>query len=97
MPLAAVLLAGALALGGLYVAVTPSQAQANKLFVVGQQYGVLYSCLAQIGCYGEVVTVREVRPDGWLVVTTEDGKRWTVNIDAILSFMPINAKAARDL
>ena len=91
--LAAIIFAGLVALGGLYAAATAS-AQPSKLFVVGQQYSVLYSCISSVGCYGEVVTVREVRADGWLVVTTEDNRRWTVNSALILSFMPIDERRA---
>ena len=81
-----------LALSGLYVAVT--EAQATKRFIVGQQYGFLYSCIATVGCYGELVTVREVRADGWLVVTAEDQKLWIVNSAQILAVLPMNTTVA---
>ena len=94
MPLAAVLFAGLLAIGGIYAAVTEAPAQSRTLFVVGQRYTVLHSCTAQVGCYGVLITVREIRDDNWLVVQASDGTRWTLNPAHILSFTPVDARVA---
>ena len=94
---AAVILAGLLALGGLYAAVTEAPAQSRTLFVVGQQYTVLHSCMAQVGCYGVLIVVREIRDDGWLVVQAADGHRWTLNPAHILSFTAVDARVAEVL
>ena len=34
-------------------------------------------------CWGEVVTVQQVRSDGWLLVTDTDGTGWTLNPAAL--------------
>lgn len=74
-----------LVLGGLIAIPT---ATPKPKFVVGQTYGLLYSCLNQIGCYGEAVTIKEVSDD-WLVVLGEDGKLWTVNVANIVAYTPL--------
>lgn len=37
-------------------------------------------------CWGEVVTVQQVRSDGWLLVTDVDGNGWTLNPHGMYAF-----------
>jgi hypothetical protein len=55
------------------------------IFEVGQTYAVLWSCLNQIGCYGETFQVQEIRPNGWLRVITQSQEEWWLNPDQMLS------------
>lgn len=95
--IAALFLTILIMLGGLYAAVAQTPKPPQPIFVVGQQYGVIYSCIAQVGCYGELITVQAIRPDGWLVVdAAPDPNRWFLNPDAIVSVTPIvQQRAAR--
>ena len=69
-----------------YGAPVTSPVTRSPLFVVGQTYAVLWSCLNQIGCYGEVMVVREVRPDGWIrAQNAQEGAEWWLNSAAMLS------------
>lgn len=63
------------------------------LFVAGETIGAVTYCLPQFTvpsgaspCYGEVLTIKAVRSDGWLFVTDEQGAEWYVNTASIYSF-----------
>jgi hypothetical protein len=40
----------------------------NELVEKGKTYHIIGACLAEIGCYSEVVRIEQVRPDGWIDV-----------------------------
>jgi hypothetical protein len=42
-----------------------SHAAPAPLVTAGQAYSVVWSCLGQVGCYGEVLKVETLRADGW--------------------------------
>lgn len=85
------LVAGAMLACMIWLPVASAQSP-TPLFVVGHEYGLIYNCLAEIGCYGEIVVVNAVRPDGWIEITAEDGRHWTVNTANMLSFMPASRR-----
>ena len=63
-------------------------------FEVGQTYAVLWSCLNQIGCYGEIFEVLEIRADGWLRVRTQLQEEWWINPAQALSIQSYTQHAS---
>lgn len=81
----ACLLAGVIAIAGIMTALHERMPSPGPRFVVGQQYDVIYSCIATVGCYGETLIVREVSPDGWLLVANRT-EEWWMPIFSIVSY-----------
>lgn len=93
-----------LAAGVIGTLIPVSAAADAPLFQKGQTYAVAWDCwpewVAQFAsaqfaggqplgaCYAEYLTVRQVRADGWLMVTDEDGHVWSVNPARMIGFMP---------
>ena len=65
---------------------------------VGQTYVLVWSCLPQMGCYGEIVRVEAVRADGWVDVVscpTQNNEpvcgsdRWRSQLSQMLSIQRV--------
>lgn len=79
------LLAGVVAVAGIMMAINERPPSPGPRFVVGQQLDVIYSCVATVGCYGEALVIREVSPDGWLLVANRT-EEWWMPISSIVSY-----------
>lgn len=76
----------------LAVVLTPTlltQAAERPLVEQGKTYAVVWSCINQVGCYGELLRVDVLRKDGWADVTDMtpsprtphgSGEQWTVHL-----------------
>lgn len=41
-------------------------------------------------CFSEILEIRQVlKKDGWIVVTSEGGEQWTVNVGRAIGFRPL--------
>lgn len=71
----------------------------RPLFTVGERIAVVVDCIpVQPPCFTEIITIREIRSDGWLRVTADpQGSEWFVNPSRIYSFQrePVGNIAAR--
>ena len=70
-------------------ALMPPAVPEKPLVAVGQTYAVVWSCLLQVGCYGEVMRIEALRADGWADVLQCDKdqctEKWRVNLSQALS------------
>lgn len=93
---------------GAAVAVGSSQPPSEPLVEAGQIYQLVWECTPLAPqCYGELVRVDKVRPDGWIDVTSCEvtefksvycppSERWRSNLAQVLSLRRFTGGRAAD-